>query len=282
MGGLAMEVSMPLAVPPEGIDDPTSFYAGFTGRLRPSWSPADGLVVFLDDDPEIARLHAPLKVALRFIPAGTVVDEVTVEEDTLFLQTWPTVYTELRDLIDSPVPAEIRISNVAPDSVRESVRPLFTELGRDESALDEFMAGNGLLRVTAGTALGMAALDSEEMTPEMPNRVKIDMLDGSGTTVNPLQFLAEVATIAGLDISTHPLMSQLNLEEWIEVTIVDADGTPLHDADYVIYLADGSERRGKTDADGRIYETGTPIGNWWLDLPDYPSCEFRNNDVEVS
>src|SRR4051794_24865241 len=105
------QLSMPVAVPSAGTD-PTTFYSKFVGKLTPAWSPQTGLVVWVANEADIARLHAPMKAAMRFLPSGTDVGGTPVSADTLLLQTWPTNYVAIKDEIRSAVPSEIRLENV--------------------------------------------------------------------------------------------------------------------------------------------------------------------------
>src|SRR5205809_4041059 len=98
------DVSMPLAVPDEGMD-PTAFYATFAGKLAATWAVGDPLEVSVDADIAIARLHAPVKAAMRFAPAGTVIDESPLSSDTLLLTTWPLAYADLRESMGMSVTA---------------------------------------------------------------------------------------------------------------------------------------------------------------------------------
>jgi len=61
----------------------------------------------------------------------------------------------------------------------------------------------------------------------------------------------------------------------IEVTVLDALDEPLPDTDYVITLSDGKQRKGKTDSDGKLTETGVPKGNYKIDIVPYTGVSIR-------
>ena len=265
----APEMSMPVAVLPTGAD-PATFFATFAGNLAAFWSPTNGLLISVAAAPDIARLHAPIKAAIKFAPAGFSVGNIVVARNTLFLQTWPMTYLSAKEAIGTSAPAEIRIENVDALAVRAAVSPLFTAIGRSDAAVDIFMAGKGLLKVEAGATIGAAAPDPAAPAAT-PNRVKIQLFDGSGFELNPVQFLSDVATHAGIDKNLHPLLAQLDLDGWIEVVVVDEKGAPIAAEPYILYLGDGTTRSGTTGPDGRIYEAGIPAGNWGIDLPNLPS-----------
>jgi hypothetical protein len=265
-------IAMPVAVVPEGIDT-AAFYATFAGKVG-AVPDAGGLVIDLAGDPAIARLHAPLKAAMRFVVAGQVVDGQAAAADTVLLETWPASYLSLRDRFSSPVPTRITLGPVEAQAVRDAVTPLFTALGRSAAAVEQFMTGDGLLRVLAGAAVGAAALAASPSDPARPRRVALSMQDATGQPVNPVQFLAEAADLAGIDRALHPLLNQLQTEGWLEVLALDAAGAPLADTPYALYLFDSSVRTGRTDAAGRIFETGLPPGGWWIDLPEHPAFDL--------
>ena len=268
-----IKLDMPLAVVPVGTD-PATYYASFSGKLTPSWSPSEGLVVWVAAENEISGLYAPIKAAMRFAPAGTTIGDTTLATDSILLQTWPTTYITLKRAFPSPVPSEIRIENVDAAVVRTMVSVLFAALGRTTAAVDGFMRGEGLLKVDAGAPIGTAAAATGAPSPTTPNKVKIVMSDAAGNSLNPIQFLSDASDHAGIDSTQHPLLSELDLDGWVEVLVVDASGTPLSGEPYDMYLADGTTRHGNTDASGRIYETGIPIGEWALDLTNHPSFEM--------
>jgi hypothetical protein len=266
---------MPLAVPPNGVD-PVAFYATFAGNLTASWTSDAALVVWVSPDIDIARLHAPMMAAIRFAPPGILVRGAPVIEHTIVLQTWPVSYVAIQDALASTVPSEIHMENVDPATVRLAVTPLFEALGRSDAAIDAFMAGDGLLRVNPGTAIGAAASVTGAPVPARPNRVSIQTFDASGQAVNPVQFFSNAADHTGIDKTQHPLLSQLDLDGWVEIFVVDASATPLANEPYVLYLSDETTRMGSTDANGRIFETGIPAGGWALDVPDHPSIALHN------
>jgi hypothetical protein len=268
------EFSMPMAVPPNGVD-PLAFYATFAGRLLASWMPATGLEIWVAADIAVARLHAPIKAAMRFVPAGTPVGGAPTTEHTIVLQTWPVSYVAIQDALASTVPSEIHMENIDPAAVRQAVTPLFEAIGRSAAAIDAFMAGDGLLRVNASTAIGAAAPAAGAPAPATPNRVRIQLFDSSGRAVNPVQFFSDTADHVGIDKTQHPLLSQLDLSGWVEIFVTDASGVPLANEPYVLYLGDGSNRMGNSDASGRIFEAGIPAGGWALDAPNHPSFALR-------
>jgi hypothetical protein len=61
----------------------------------------------------------------------------------------------------------------------------------------------------------------------------------------------------------------LEFKDWIEITLTDAVGLPVAGADYVVRLADGSEKKGKLDAEGHARVDHVAPGEYWVHLPGY-------------
>jgi hypothetical protein len=254
--------AMPVAVVPASTDA-AAFYATFTGKVAVTPG-ADGLVIDLGSDPAVMRLYAPLKAAMRYVPA----------DNSVLLETWPASYVSLRDQFSSPVPTRITFRGVDAQAVRDAVTPIVTALGRPVAAVDRFMAGDGLVRVLAGSAIGAAAPAPSPADASRPRQVSLSMEDATSQSVNAIQFLTEAATLAGIDATLHPLLNRLETEGWVEVFVLARDGTPLTNVAYVLYLSDDSVRTGQTDSEGRVFETGLPPGGWSMDLPEHPSFEL--------
>ncbi|HWN43315.1 MAG TPA: hypothetical protein VNW71_13900 [Thermoanaerobaculia bacterium] len=271
-----INISMPMAVPPEG-DAPAAFYASFNGMLQVVWAPGDDLVVRVAADAKFARLHAPLKAAMRFLPAGMTVKGSVADTDTLVLQTWPIGLVALRAAVSGPLPSEIRFANVAVAEVRTVAATLYAAIGRSAAAVDRFMEGKGLLRVKAGTAIGTATIAPSSAPPSpLPNLVTIAFRSADGADLNPMSVLGAFADAAQVDRASHPLLAVLGSADWVEVMATDADGLPLANAPYTLYLADGTTRTGSTDPAGRIYQAGLPPGPWAVDLPNQVSFALKD------
>jgi hypothetical protein len=53
----------------------------------------------------------------------------------------------------------------------------------------------------------------------------------------------------------------LRFKDWIELTLIDENGDPLSNTDYILHLADGSKRDGTLDGEGRLHEEDVPPGS---------------------
>lgn len=55
---------------------------------------------------------------------------------------------------------------------------------------------------------------------------------------------------------------------WIEIELVGEDGSPIADQRYLVVAPDGTEYRGRTDADGAARIDGIDPGNCQVSFPD--------------
>jgi hypothetical protein len=265
------DFAMPVAQPPPG--DPAAFYATFAGKLTAAWNPGTPLAIRLDAPAAIAAVYAPIKSAMKYVPAGGMLAGAPVASNTVVLSTWPTTFVAAKETLGTAVPAEFRIANVDGPSVRAFAAAEYAALGGAVADVDAFMAGNGLLRVQAGAAIGTAAAVAGA-PPATPNGVDVVLLSGRGDALNPLEFFALAADAVGINRAQHPLLAALPIDGWVELLLVDSTGAPIANTAYVLYLSDGTQRNGNSDAGGRVYETGLPAGAWQLDVPAHPSIEL--------
>lgn len=59
-----------------------------------------------------------------------------------------------------------------------------------------------------------------------------------------------------------------NSNSVLEIEFVDADGNPMANLEYILYLSDGSIRRGKTSENGLLREENIPSGDVTIELAD--------------
>jgi len=60
----------------------------------------------------------------------------------------------------------------------------------------------------------------------------------------------------------------LEFKDWIAIELKDEEGNPLPDEDYVLYLPDGSIRKGKLNSTGYKKEEKIPAGNCSVKFPN--------------
>lgn len=60
----------------------------------------------------------------------------------------------------------------------------------------------------------------------------------------------------------------LKFRDWVEIELVDEDGNPIADENYVLHLPDGQERKGKLDRNGYAKEKDVPPGKIFVEFPN--------------
>jgi uncharacterized Zn-binding protein involved in type VI secretion len=66
----------------------------------------------------------------------------------------------------------------------------------------------------------------------------------------------------------------LEYKDWIDITFKDGEGNPIADEEYILYLPDGTIRKGTLDSNGHLREEGIPPGKCKVRLnflPDNPA-----------
>ncbi|MCC6873265.1 MAG: type VI secretion system tip protein VgrG [Sandaracinaceae bacterium] len=97
-------------------------------------------------------------------------------------------------------------------------------------------------------------------------------LSGQGARV---RLLGQVAMVgAGAAEEEEPEAPE-GSDDWIEVQLVGADGSPVSGEDYVMRLPDGTERRGQTNGAGIARESGVPGG---IALVTFPNLAGSSDD----
>jgi hypothetical protein len=94
---------------------------------------------------------------------------------------------------------------------------------------------------------------------------------------NPPEYFFRVI-VAGVSADS----GLLEFKDFIELYLVDDNGTPIKEEEYVIYLPDGSEKKGKLDNKGYAKLIDIPPGRIYI---EYPNLYFMyavepNNDQE--
>ena len=62
---------------------------------------------------------------------------------------------------------------------------------------------------------------------------------------------------------------------WVDVQLVDQDGTPVPNASYKLKITDGSIREGTLDTEGRVRVSGIDPGSCTVWFPGYDAKEWR-------
>jgi len=102
-----------------------------------------------------------------------------------------------------------------------------------------------------------------EDTDEIPTQEEIEQYGGE---YNPPEYFFTV-TLGEREFGREQESGLLTYKDWIEVYLVDEDGSPCSGTDYKVTLADGSEREGTFDADGRVRIDDVPPGRFSIFIP---------------
>lgn len=92
----------------------------------------------------------------------------------------------------------------------------------------------------------------------------------SGSPSSQLQ-AATAAAAAGMSTKAVGAISEPCPQAekvWVEIELVGEDGSPIPDERYLVIAPDGSEHRGRTDADGAARIDGIDPGNCQVSFPD--------------
>ncbi|MCK5125876.1 MAG: hypothetical protein KAR42_06440 [candidate division Zixibacteria bacterium] len=103
-----------------------------------------------------------------------------------------------------------------------------------------------------------------EDTDEIPTNEEMKEYDKSYSF--PEYFF--VIEIHGQKFGEEQESGLLTFRDFFEVKFVDRDEMPLAEKKYVIYLPDGSEQEGETDAEGVVRLEKIPPGGCQVDFPD--------------
>ncbi|MFH1742431.1 MAG: carboxypeptidase-like regulatory domain-containing protein [bacterium] len=103
-----------------------------------------------------------------------------------------------------------------------------------------------------------------EDTDEIPTDEEMDRY---GRSYNPPEYFF-VVEINGQRFGQNQESGLLTFKDWIEIRLHDAQGNPIANARYILYLPDGQEKEGNLDGDGFAREDGIPPGRYAVEFPD--------------
>lgn len=103
-----------------------------------------------------------------------------------------------------------------------------------------------------------------EDTDEIPSKEELDKYGGA---YNPPEYFFTVK-VGEVEFGKEQESKLLEFKDWIEIELKDPEGKPCADEEYVLYLPDGKERRGKLNSDGVAKEKDIPPGPCSVDFPE--------------
>lgn len=72
----------------------------------------------------------------------------------------------------------------------------------------------------------------------------------------------------------------LEFKDWVELELVDSDSRPIGNQQYVVYIADGSERKGQLDSEGHARIEDLPPGPITVEYPDALADQEKSESDE--
>jgi len=103
-----------------------------------------------------------------------------------------------------------------------------------------------------------------EDTDEIPTE---EELKKYGKSYNPPEYFFTVK-VEGNEFGKKQESGLLLFKDWIEVELLNGSGQPVPNADYILRLSDGAEKRGQLDGDGRARVDDVPPGKFKIVFPN--------------
>ncbi len=103
-----------------------------------------------------------------------------------------------------------------------------------------------------------------EDTDEIPTQQELDKYNGQ---YNPPEYFFTIKA-EGVEYGSDQESGLLKFKDWFRISLVDNSGRPKADEDYILMLADGTERKGKLDGDGQAIEQDLPPGEVRIKFPN--------------
>lgn len=88
-----------------------------------------------------------------------------------------------------------------------------------------------------------------------------------GKSYNPPEYFF-VVEVFGAKFGQKQESKLLLFKDYIDIVLTNQNGTPIPDHDYVLYMPDGSQRKGKLDKTGRAVERNVPPGDFRVEFPN--------------
>lgn len=177
-----------------------------------------------------------------------------------------------------PVNPLVKISNLAWDKQearREDVLTLSADVEgvRDHTEVALFIyehdadgAHDKIAQLSAGVMGKRIEVQWEyeyhEDTDEVPTQ---EEMKEYGSEYNPPEYFFTIK-VGETEFGLEQESGLLTFKDWIEIECEDPYGDPAANAEFVLTLPDGSEKKGRLDSEGRARITGVPPGPCTVDL----------------
>lgn len=104
----------------------------------------------------------------------------------------------------------------------------------------------------------------QEDTDEIPTQEERERY---GSSYNPPEYFFTVK-VDDTEFGLEQDSGLLTFKDWVEIELIDNDGTPMGGQKYKVMLADGSVKEGTLDDDGTARLQGIPPGRCEVEFPD--------------
>jgi hypothetical protein len=103
-----------------------------------------------------------------------------------------------------------------------------------------------------------------EDTDEVPTE---EELKRYGRHYNPPEYFFTIK-FDDLELGRGQESGLLLFKDWINIELIDREGNPIPNEEYILRLPDGHTRRGKLDNNGQAQEEDIPPGSVFVEFPD--------------
>ena len=103
-----------------------------------------------------------------------------------------------------------------------------------------------------------------EDTDEIPGQQELDRYGGQ---YNPPEYFFTIKA-EGVEYGTEQESGLLKFKDWVNISLVNIRGEPVANKKYTLRTADGEERTGTLDGDGRVREENLPPGGVTITFDD--------------
>ncbi|MDH3889918.1 MAG: hypothetical protein OEV49_02440 [candidate division Zixibacteria bacterium] len=111
---------------------------------------------------------------------------------------------------------------------------------------------------------------------DIPSESELQERDEQRHYVHPEYFFT--IKVEGVEYGRERESGLLRFRDGYRVTLTNADGTPAVNEDYVLHLADGTQRSGTLDSSGQAIERGLPPGEVRVEFPNRCEQVEEGND----
>jgi hypothetical protein len=161
------------------------------------------------------------------------------------------------------------------ENVRDNTEAILTVYKYDSDG-----AHDHIIEFSVTVNDGKVSIDWEyeyhEDTDEIPTEEEMKKY---GRKYNPPEYFFTIK-LRGFGFGKDQQSGLLKFKDWMSIVLVDEGGTPLADEEYILYLPDGTEQRGKLDTNGFAQIEDLPPGVVQVEYPEFDNVCSENEEEE--